>query len=242
MNRQFLQGRKLPFRAILILLTIGLLSSGCATEKAAEYNLPFALGMDQSNVLTVQDFVDTLVDANWVRANPDHTFFPTYSADRYSFLLETTVSVELDGKPPVAYGTTLGLYIQWVGGIAAKPEYVPSAEVHRIWFGTDLTIWESWLIYGIPESGWVWPIFTKEDFEVPRQCAEQSNYIAYYDGGRMLIRAVVKWPLIINFWTTPVEIVYPLGEALEEEVEFVSRFSRLCRMDHNPCDRSWPTC
>lgn len=215
--------------SLLVLLVV---SSGCLLVESPTCRLPCQLGIDQNEPLTVQDFVDTLENHGWVQDDPDRTFQPWYSKDAFSSVLETTTIITLDGDSPQLYGSEIKLYIGYVGGISPDYEGVPSEAIENIHVTTTMPLLISWLFYGLPEGGKVLPYTMPGDLNEYNPCPHYSNYIAYHDGGRTIIRAAINRPLLVNLWSAPVEIVYPFESYLTFASSWIGRFER---MDHLPC-------
>ena len=217
--------RATPFLLLIV-------SSGCAFKGLTSCRLPCQLGIDQTNALSVQDFLDILLEYSWIRDDPERTLQAMYAWDTFSNVLETTTSIELNGVSNPIYGSDINLYIGNVGTVELNHESVPLERLESIQVQTDIPIPLSWLLYGLPEGGRVLPFYLASDLNEINPCPDRSHYIAYHDGGNTIIRAVVKRPILINLWTTPVEIVYPIDEVLAFYSSLIGQYQR---MDHSPC-------
>jgi hypothetical protein len=202
----------LHIRAVVIVLILSVLVSGCTTHRVSDYDLSSALNLDQETEFDVQHLVDQLVAVGWMRDNPERVLFPHYSTDKFVPVLNTWTELELDGNPPANYGEKLGAYIGYVGGIQGTSEAVPQSEVEYVWYSPDMTILESWFIFGIPFGGYMWP-WSYSGNSGP--CLDGFLYRAMIDE-KMYIRAKVERPVLRNFLITRVEIVFPFGTNLED--------------------------
>lgn len=205
---------------------------GCTLAEVSDCLLPCQLGVDQTNPLFVQDFLNTLLEHGWIQDGPERTFQAMYAPDTFSNVLETTTFIALDGDSPEIYGSEIDLYIGNVGTVELDNEAVPSEQIEAIKIDTNIPIPISWLLYGLPNGGEVLPFYLASDLSETNPCPNRSHYIAYYHGGRTIIRAVVARPILINLWVTPVEIVFPIDEVLEFSSSWIGRFDT---MDHTPC-------
>jgi hypothetical protein len=216
-------------RVVAFALILSILASRCTTYLASDYDLPSALEIDQETEFDVQHLVDQLVAAGWMRDDPERVLPHAYSTDKFSLVLNTWTELVLDGNPPANFGRKLGAYIGYVGGIQGTSEAVPFSEVEYVWYSPDMTIIESLLIFGMPDSGHVWPWARPGDFG---PCVDGSLYRAYYIDEQIYIRARVKRPVLIFYLITRVEIVFPFGK----ELEYLPVNDTLHRMDHDPCN------
>lgn len=220
------------YLARVTILLLPVFSIGYTLAESANCPLPCQLGIDQTNPLSVQDFLNALLEHSWIQDNPERTFQAMYAPDTFSNVLETTTSIALDGVPPEIYGSEIDLYIGNVGTVELNNEAVPSEQIEAIKVDTNIPIPISWLLYGLPEGGRVLPFYLPSDLDETNPCPDRSHYVAYYDGGSTIIRAVIPRPILINLWTSPIEIVYPIDEVLEFSSSWIGRFDT---MDHEPC-------
>ncbi len=194
--------------------------------------VPCRLGLDQTQSLVVQNFLNVLSEHEWLHDNSGHALQAIYARDTFSNVLETTTAIELDSIPSTGIGSEINLYIGYVGTVILDNENVLSERVKLIQFHTDIPLLLSWLLYGLPQGGRVLPIYFPNDLDEPNPCPNRSHYVAYHDNGNTIIRAVIEHPILIRMWTTSVKIVYPFEEYLEFSSEWIGQFER---MDHNPC-------
>lgn len=228
--KKILYPNRLLIRFIIFLVMIFL--SGCVSGESANCRLPCQLEISQTEPISVQNLLNTLLEHGWIQENPNRSLQATYARDTFSNVLETTVSIELDGTRPHFYGSEIILYIGHIGSVILNPENILSQRIESIQVDTYISISTTWLFYGMPQGGRILPFYLPEDISETNPCSDRSHYIAYYDEGNTIIRAVVAHPILSNLWTTPVEIVYPIDEELEFSSLWIGQFDR---MDHTPC-------
>ncbi|MDX2076385.1 MAG: hypothetical protein SFZ02_08125 [bacterium] len=222
------------FLSKLMLLGVIILLSGCGRAPATMCNLMCEWGIDQTNPLTVEVFIDILMQQGWLQNDPTTNLYASYYADTYSSVLETTTIIPLDGAYPQLYESDIKLYIGYVGGIRPEHTGIPFEEIEKIQFNTTIPIWLSWLLFGIPEGGNVSPFYLPNDEDL--ECANYYNsppyyhYLAYYNDGKMIIRADFTDSIWLNFLITPVEIVY-IFDGLEFYSSWIGRFESVKSMN-----------
>jgi hypothetical protein len=211
---------------------IVLFISGCSGQEYDNCDLPCQLEIDQNTSLTVQDFINALVQKGWLQSTLSYRPYTAYARDTFSNVLETTTTIVNDGDLSPDIPSQVDLYIGYVGGISPDNENILSEQIENIRIFSDMTLFESVLIYGSPQGGQILPYFTEGDLAETNPCPNRSHYVAYYDNGKTIIRASIEHPLDENMWSTQVEIVYPIGEALEFSQLHIGHFDK---MDHTPC-------
>lgn len=222
-------------RVAIVLLMIALLI-GCSGIDDTDCHLTCELGIDQTEELTVGELEEKLVDAGWLLDDPDREYSAGYWQGGFSFVMETYSGFELNGEPPIQYGTQLGLDISWIGGIDPNYEAIPNAKIYNIEVSTDMTILETWIRYGIPEGGRIWPVYTQQDLDIIIWSCDRSQYYAYYDDGKRFFKAIVDRPIIVRWLFSPVIEVYPIAD----ELNYGRSSEQRMRMYHTPCAAHMP--
>lgn len=215
----------------IILMLISFSLGIYKTEKNHACDLSCALDIDQSQALTVAEFTHSLIENQWLAAQSANQWEISYASDPFSSVLETTASIDLDGQSaPYAH---LLLYTSHLGTVQINPDDLAFADIEKIQVRSNLTILDTLLIYGLPASGEVLPLYTQADSERWNPCEATSHYIAYYKEKDMVILSTVPRPLLIHLWTNPVYLNYLIGDTLEDYRRFYSW--RYYKMDHISC-------
>ncbi len=212
-----------------ILLLFALFSTHIGAQSSV-CNWMCQLGVNQTESITVQEFINVLLEHGWLENDPTDTLYASYYQDTYSQVLETTTIIPLDGVYPPIFQPDVKLYIGSVDGIQPDHTQIPFEEIEKIQFTTTIPIWMSWLVYGLPEGGNVLPFYSFTDADLA--CMKTYNsipyyhYLAYYDNGKMIIRADFTDSISFGFLLTPVEVVY-VFDYLEYYASLIGHFEQI---------------
>lgn len=209
---------------------------GCSNDNFSNCQLPCQLGINQTDEgLTVASFMNILVARGWINEESVSSLTATYAPDDFSAVLETKSEIHLDENAPDQYQPSIILDIGYIGGMNPDFAGIPSELIKSIRIESDLTVLQAILHYGLPQGGQVFPVYTSKDLEPYNPCFGSSLYIAYYNNGRTIIRTYVNPPILLNLWTSSVQIMYPIGRNYETERAFwIGKYER---MNHSPCSR-----
>ena len=84
----------------------------------------------------------------------------------------------------------------------------------------------------MPEGGEILPFNNESDFATTNPCSDRNHYIAYYENGNVITRAIVAHEYRENLLTSTVEIVYLFSQSAQFASEWTGNYER---MDHIPC-------
>lgn len=221
------------FRPVWGLFFVLVVLTSCITSYTTHCDLLCELEIDPTQHVNVAALIDRLLALGWIQEDVTKTMQAEYARDTFSNVLETTTVLDLDRIYPEGSAPRVKLYIGYVGGIQPQHEIVPTKQIELIALESHLSVFETLFLYGLPEGGQVFPIYSADDLQQANPCPDRSHYVAYYHDGRTIIRAVVRRPIWLKLWFTPIEIVYPLNDDLEFARAVWS--GRYERMDHIPC-------